>query len=439
MINGIIPYLALDKPRSLSRNNHTCLGVRHCIPCGTEYIDNSNTLAFEKAHKIANLWYAFSQLAAVCSSFKKSQDTLGKKIVSIIETIHIQEYQILINWDQWIQYYLESGKNLDILKIYFHYKPFALQNAIIHKDDHLTIFEFAISQCPSLSFLSLILDKNNKYNFGLLEKVNSSFSKTCPLLRPCNYKNEPIFKLLLENGVEIDKKNSLGETILHEIANNFRSSLPLQMLLKYHPNLEIKNNNGLTPLEIAVSKVMKEFPYCTRELYNLRTLLEAGSKVTFSLLSYADPTHTEEYLHFLKDAFRPYLKSIDWLQTDEAGNTYLHWIFLNTNLKHCIEYFHWLMSYSENVTLKNQIYTANIYGQRPFDLIKDDFVREEMLHLLTNGKSPDRIFSRILTGLSEDQKTSSIKEAPPLAKVKMRVNPAPKSIPKRIFSFLTCR
>lgn len=70
-----------------------------------------------------------------------------------------------------------------------------------------------------------------------------------PLHRACSKGREEQIKLLLESGADIKAKDQEGNTPLHKAVLAGPESV--EVLIAYNANLRSKNNNNLTPLEIA--------------------------------------------------------------------------------------------------------------------------------------------------------------------------------------------
>lgn len=70
------------------------------------------------------------------------------------------------------------------------------------------------------------------------------------------FKNYDIFKLLIENGVNIDQQNKHGDTISMRVISESYNKKWLELLLEYGANIDIKNNKGFTLLMWAKSTLL---------------------------------------------------------------------------------------------------------------------------------------------------------------------------------------
>ncbi|MBF0206727.1 MAG: ankyrin repeat domain-containing protein [Oligoflexia bacterium] len=129
------------------------------------------------------------------------------------------------------------------------------------------------SKKPSAKIVSLLLqagaDPNVKYNFNGAGSTNFSIPIT-PLYQSVRNHQIEIVKALLASGrVDLDQRNRDGNTAIISVAHhNFVDVL--ELLLEQHPgpNLEIKDINGKTALQISITH--KHYPV-------LKRLLQAGA------------------------------------------------------------------------------------------------------------------------------------------------------------------
>ena len=86
--------------------------------------------------------------------------------------------------------------------------------------------------------------------YGAKPNITNEFGST-PLHEASSFnKVISIHKALLEHGADINKKDQSGNTSLHLVVQNPNLDI-LRLFLKYEANLDIKNKNGWTALDIA--------------------------------------------------------------------------------------------------------------------------------------------------------------------------------------------
>ena len=117
----------------------------------------------------------------------------------------------------------------------------------------------------SLLFETIYKGNYNLLNYLLKNKIininevdhegyNGLFWYLFSIKRKINEKNDNIFGLLLNNKININHHDNYGDTALHwSIRLKLRKEI-IKLLLDYGAEVNIKNNKGKTPLDIAIEK-----------------------------------------------------------------------------------------------------------------------------------------------------------------------------------------
>lgn len=91
-----------------------------------------------------------------------------------------------------------------------------------------------------------------------------SVSDETPLHTAAEKEEMTMLELLIKHGANPNNTDNDGDTPAHILVkhNNFWSFKTLQKLLEYDPDLSIKNNKGMTALDIAIDYEDNEFIEC---------------------------------------------------------------------------------------------------------------------------------------------------------------------------------
>ncbi|RCK74497.1 MAG: hypothetical protein IGBAC_1445 [Ignavibacteriae bacterium] len=160
-----------------------------------------------------------------------------------------------------INVYNKDGNSPLLIAIYN--KHFDIVNYLIEKNANtdsrnkigITPLYLAV-EYNNLDLVKNLLSKKVRTNIELLD------SKMTPLHIAVENGYIDIIKLLIENGANVDVKNSEGDTPLHiALSNNFliQQNEIIKLLIKHSSKINTENNRGYTPLHLAVAKDNQEF------------------------------------------------------------------------------------------------------------------------------------------------------------------------------------
>jgi ankyrin repeat protein len=279
---------------------------------------------------------------------KESSDEIDFNIMDETGN-YILHYFITFNQRKLIKLIVNLGARLDIVD-----------------NDGRSIIYYAIKS-PWNDMLSFLILLNNE-SIGIPIIDIKDYKGNIPLHYAIEFKNIQAITNLIQYGSNIHTKDNNGNNALHNavLSNNIDI---IKLILKSNPNPNSFNNNRETPLHLAVMN--KNLNIVEILLSHNKTDINIQNSINeHTPLNYAINLHHDEISNLLLNS-----TNLNINIQDLEGNTYLHYIILETQYK-------LLNTIINKSNLNYNLF--NIDGKLPVHLLFDlkDDIRDEYLMLM---------------------------------------------------------
>lgn len=265
---------------------------------------------------------------------------------------------------------------------------------------------------PKLLSQMLKSDPNAAVNVKALDTSKDPHSAIHELTNRREDTAENCFKLLQNYGADLNEKNTLGNTPLHVSVEKVNPEA-VKYLLDAGADANRRNNQNKTSFELAfdnaknylerINKYDTPNPRMLFKFIEPLRLLVGKVGVSFAYLKYMDPTcavgGVEQHIHYqIHSIFKENCTEVNWILTDENGNTYLHQVFREFLSKinepsnrdeynyyeNCFVKFREWMLREHSEMFKQQFTMGNKDGYLPHEIFDDK--GNNVLHALATSK-----------------------------------------------------
>lgn len=187
-----------------------------------------------------------------------------------------------------------------------------------------------------------------------------------------------IFKILINNGADVNIKDAKGKTPLHSVASKNNIEMA-KFLLENKANANIQDKSGQTPLHYAVSN---------NNLEMTKLLLKNKVRVDIKDKSGKSPLHQAAFVKDIDMIKLLIEKKADVNSKDNDLNTPLHYIYNSSlGIEKLVELSNLLTKNGANINIKNKIgktaldYRVEEYIQKAKEAAKGNKYDEAIKHL----------------------------------------------------------
>jgi len=187
------------------------------------------------------------------------------------------------------------------------------------------------------------------------------YTESLPEIREEKKFDEEVLKRLLKHGADINATDNNGNTILHKTIKAGQTNATRHLMM-HGAKLDIKNNFGKTPLEMATSKQMEKYlsiknAILSGDAERAILLINAQKQISDSAMHYAAIRGNIEIASLLLE------KEIDLESKDESGNTAIVLAVTYNQPK----FLEWLIEQGANTDVKVEnnkglLHIAAMYG-----------------------------------------------------------------------------
>lgn len=132
--------------------------------------------------------------------------------------------------------------------------------ALYKKNIHDMLGAVMEDDASYVEILSYRCSNINKPIFNYCDSRGKFWNKVTPLILAVFYNRQQTFDFLIEKKVRLGVKDEFGDTALHIAARTGRDHL-VKKLLDADANIELKNLNGQTPLQVAKDSLLRKYAH----------------------------------------------------------------------------------------------------------------------------------------------------------------------------------